>query len=204
MEYLNFHQSHEYHKVAMTLGLGFIHGLENPKSSFMCVLSEHNKQIYDTNIYILTGLFNTILLCGRQDIPLRGHRDDNANKTGIITQKGNYIAILDEIAKYDTLLSNHFSHGQCNAKYTSKTIQNEMIGNYIRNAITSPIIQRYGFYSVIADEVTDTYSNQEILSLCLRYLDYDKNNLPTIKESFLDFSFLQRTTGEEISKFILQ
>ena len=43
------------------------------------------------------------------------------------------------------------------------------------------------FYCVIADEVTDYHSNQEILLLCVRCVDMLTEGVPCIKEIFLTF-----------------
>ena len=56
----------------------------------------------------------------------------------------------------------------------------EVIGTSIRNDIVEEV-RRAKFYSVIADEVTDT-ANKEEISLALRYVLDD-----TIKEVFMDF-----------------
>jgi hypothetical protein len=47
-------------------------------------------------------------------------------------------------------------------------------------------------YSIIADEVTDTTANREVLGLCIRYV----TATPDILELFLDFRHLERTTGQ--------
>lgn len=62
-----------------------------------------------------------------------------------------------------------------------------------------PERRRLLFFSIIADEVTDKFSNQEILSVCLRFVEN-----ATIKEVFLDYVYLERTTGESISNAILK
>ena len=52
-------------------------------------------------------------------------------------------------------------------------------------------------HSVSADEVTS--SNDEILSICMRYLDEFQN----IREVFIGFLNLERITGEHIGEAIL-
>jgi hypothetical protein len=38
-----------------------------------------NRHIYERNMHILSAVVDVVLLCGRhQDIPLRGHRDNNS------------------------------------------------------------------------------------------------------------------------------
>jgi len=54
------------------------------------------------------------------------------------------------------------------------------------------------YFSIIADEVTDSCGNQEILSFCLTFLD-DNLTKPKIKEVFIDFCYLQRTTGHAVA-----
>lgn len=134
---------------------------------------------------------------GKQNIPLRGHRDDSTSDS---SNKGNFLAILQLLAKHDEQLMSHLQTAKKNALYTSKTIQNEviqLIGNHITGKIFKGL-QGRGFYSIIADEVTDKYANKEVLVLCLRFLD-TRENPATIKEEFLDFSNIGRTTGEAIA-----
>ena len=55
----------------------------------------------------------------------------------------------------------------------------------------------------MADEVTDQHANQEILSLCLRFVDATDSEHPEIREVFLDFIHLKRATGQNIADAIL-
>ena len=76
-----------------------------------------------------------------------------------------------------------------NAKYTSKTIQNQiiqMIGDFIRDKILHAVRENDSVFSLIADKVTCTdISNKEILSLCVRYVSLSPKI--QIKEIFIDF-----------------
>ena len=54
------------------------------------------------------------------------------------------------------------------------------------------------FFSILADEVT--LHNTEIVVLCVRFVDKEFN----IREEFLNFSKVHRTTGAVVSKEILQ
>ena len=84
--------------------------------------------------------------------------------------------------------------------YTSKEIQNEMIGvcgDIIRNKILQRI-RKAQFFSVIADEATDT-ANDEQLSISIRFVE---NGQPL--EKFLGFHECKSgVTGEAIAKDIL-
>ena len=59
---------------------------------------------------------------------------------------------------------------------------------------------------MIADKLTDSYSNKEILLLCLRYLNIvRKIGVPVIEEKFLDSNHIQgRPTGKVIGNHILK
>lgn len=82
----------------------------------------------------LYPIIKTVLLCGRRNFALRGHREGEVSKN-----PGNFKALLDfRIDSGDTILKNHLQTAPKTATYTSKTVQNEMIsivGGYIQNKI---------------------------------------------------------------------
>ena len=148
----------------------------------------------------------TVLLCGRQNIALRGHRDsltdsDSATSTG--KNLGNFWALLQfRVAAGNKALENHLAHAAHNAVYTSPRIQNEIaavLGDSIRKTILGRV-KTAKFFSVIADEVTDI-SNKEQMSLVLRYVDPVAE---VIKEDFIDFIECDTgVTGEALSQKII-
>ena len=74
----------------------------------------------------------------------------------------------------------------CNALYTSKTIQNELIdvcGHIIRTSILTKVRAAH-FFSVMVDEATDA-ANDEQFALCVHYVDPE---VLTIQVRFLAFS----------------
>lgn len=85
---------------------------------------------------------------------------------------------------------------QRNCTYISPHTQNEIIkiiGKLmIQKSIVDEIIQAR-FYSIMVDEVTS--HNQELMPLCVRFVDVQKN----IGEEFIQFSTLFRVTGEAIA-----
>ena len=111
------------------------------------------------------------------------------------------------MAKSDPILKKHLTSANKNAKYTSKTIQNQIIHIYvtkIRENITKIIREKKLPYTVIGVETTDSYLNQEILTLCLRFVDLSTPAKPQIKECLLSFIHLQRANAEGISRKILE
>jgi len=68
--------------------------------------------------------------------------------------------------------------------------------------MTECLKQDSAFFTIIADEVTDKHANQEVLVVCLRFLDDVKYQQAEVKEVFFDFVYLETTDGESISKGI--
>ena len=200
---LESHERLQYHKDAVEAATTYLRAAANPTETLPYLISERKQAIFDQNLRALECIVKSIILCGKQNLPLRGHRDDSISTA---SNKGNFLAILHLISEYDVSLREHLDTAMRNATGTSKTVQNEIInviGNYIRRKATAPLQNENAVFSIIADEVTDKYANQEILSICLRFLDW-KDGTPHIKEVFLDFIHLERTTGESIATAITQ
>ena len=68
------------------------------------------------------------------------------------------------------------------------------------------IVEKTKYFSIIADELTDRYSNKENLLLYLRYLNISRKiGVPVIEETFLDSNHIQgRPTGKAIGNHILK
>ena len=152
----------------------------------------------------IKSIAQTIIFCGRQGIALRGHRDDWKHLAETPhANPGNFIALLRFRAESgDQVLADHLGTAPNNALYTSKTIQNEIIGicgSIIRSAILGRV-QNAVHYSLLADEAADI-SNKEQLAVCLRYLDVASCK---IDERFLAFSECDTgVSGEAIANRLL-
>ena len=113
--------------------------------------------------------------CGRQGVALRGHRDDDTETEYEYVLTGNFKALLKLCSESgDTVLQEHLKTCAGNAKYTSKTAQNELlfcIKDFILEHIVTEInTQPHRLYfGIQADEVTDS-SNAEQLGIVIRYL----------------------------------
>lgn len=98
-------------------------------------------------------------------------------------------------------MKEHFEKAPQNAKYNSKTIQNELIcvtGEWITQTIVSEI-KKARFFTVLADETADI-SNTEQMSIVLRYVDNECN----IKEDFIQFTSCRTgISGEALSTNII-
>ena len=152
------------------------------------------------NRSILSTITKTVILAGRQNVALRGHRDDSRHYTS--TNPGNFQAFLNyRIDGGDTELKQHFQTAKKNATYGSKRIQNTLIkicGNQIKEKIVSEITNsNCPIYSVLADEATDCGSIEQ-MPIVLRYVDSEKE----INERFIKFVLCEGMTGEALAKNI--
>ena len=97
-------------------------------------------------------------------------------------------------------LKSHLDSASLRETYISKTIQNDLIklcGKYICDAILTEI-RANGFFSIIADEATDS-SNTEQLSVVLRFVDSDTK----AREEFMGFTECRSgLTGEALAATI--
>jgi len=108
----------------------------------------------------LVPIVETILLCGRLGIALRGHRDDgelNFNNA-IVGMEGNFRALLAfRVQSGDVALSHHFSKASKKATYISKRIQNELI-DLCENEILEQIVTEIltcNCFAVLVDKTSD-------------------------------------------------
>ena len=107
----------------------------------------------------LVPIVETIIVFGRQNIPLRGHRDDSAYYNVVEKNPGNLQEILKLIARCggNSVFKEHIISAPKNATYRSKTTQSEIIeicGEEIVQKLVSEILE-VKFFSVLADEAAD-------------------------------------------------
>lgn len=124
-------------------------------------------------------------MLGRQNIPLRGHRDDGPiNPETSTANQGNFKALLQfRVDAGDIALEEHLKNASSRATYISKTTQNSLIeccGDEIREQILKQIHEAQ-FWSMMFDETTDS-SHREQMTLIVRYL-WKEN----VREDFITF-----------------
>ena len=205
-ELLERHAKNDYHLNAIDRAHEFTRRWVNPVSRIDSQLLDRNAKNFKFNSEVLPCIVETVLLCAKQRIALQAHLQDKIDFTQEASKnEGNFIAILRLLAKNNETLNEHLIVGPKNAKYTSKTIQNEILeiaADQIR-AFYQTCLESCPHFSLIADEVTS--HGKEILSVCLRFLEIDHTNFqvkPRKHEVLLDFHFLQRITGKSIAEGI--
>lgn len=198
------HESNIFHKSAVAAYHERMHADKNPEERVDILLQKHQQTQYEMNKVALGSIIECIIYLGRQGQALRGHRDDSTADPEV--NKGNLQELIQFRAKTDETLRKFIQSCPGNATYVSKTIQNEIIGilgDIVRESITSNITTEHcPFYSIIADELTDDIANKHILSICLRFLQYDGEEFAQIQESLLDFTYVERGTAEHLVKVI--
>lgn len=141
----------------------------------------------------LRPIVDSIIFLARQNIPLRGHRDDGSlldDTSNALVNEGNFRELLRfRIQAGDTILQKHLQNSNASATYISKTVQNELIdccGQEILRSILD-CVGESKFYSVMFDETTDI-SHTSQMSMSLRYV----NKGGVVREEFVQFLDVHR------------
>ncbi|CAG9822034.1 unnamed protein product [Phaedon cochleariae] len=205
-EILKHHDEAKFHKNNVKASKHFSLVMEGTEDDIVSRMNAAQKAVIEENKKKLIPIIKTVMLCGIQNIPLRGHRDDGKLFDEINKDKsaeGNFRALLKfRIDAGDKELQSHVESCGKNASYVSKTIQNELIqccGEVIVKKIVSKI-KTAKYFTIIADETTDM-STKEQLSICVRY--FDKSTFE-IKEDFIMFIDVVDLSGENIASKILE
>ena len=148
------------------------------------------------NRHYIGTIADIILLCSRQEIALRGHRESSDSMN-----RGNFLEILHFIAKRDPGVKERLENGPKNAKYTSPEIQNSIL--HIMAGILQQKIslaaKQAGVYSILADETKDC-SKVEQLAIVLRYVEV---STACVHEHFLTYVKAESLNAEGLSSYIL-
>ncbi|KAL7287151.1 hypothetical protein TKK_0018585 [Trichogramma kaykai] len=165
------HENHIYHKNCIITGTDFLSTASNPKRDVLNVLDVARMHQIQENREKLHSIINTIILCGRQEIALRGTDDYgplSIDDEEPIVNDGNFRAILRMRVKCgDENLKKHVKNAPLNAMYMSPTIQNEIIdicGTIINKQIVSAINETKVF-SILADETADISGYEQMTDL---------------------------------------
>ena len=140
------------HSKCLEMSENFTSIAEGQKDDVMSMLSSAFHDKITRNRSILHSIRKTIYLCGKQNIPLRGHTEE----------KSNCIALINYRAETHQILATHLQNSPPNARYLSPTIHNELIdicGRQLQQVIVLEC-NSANCFSVIADEITDV-SNTE-------------------------------------------
>ncbi len=195
------HGKLDYHLTACAKMSEFLTAYQQPSHAVNVRLDSQAQKQVEANQCVIESLFKIVLLLGKQGLAFRGHRDDRIEweEQGDHDNRGNFVELVRFRAETDETLLKHLQNAPKNARYTSKTIQNELIsvvGKHIQSKILLEI-EKAKYYSVLADELADV-ANKEQLSISFRYV-YDR----MVKEVFVDFVEVERITGKALAEAII-
>jgi len=122
LETMRAHELTSFHADAMNVSQSFLHVVQMGNTALQDKIA-HNRQL-------LQSVVETIQFCGRQNIALRGHRDDGPLPVGMQSEgnEGNFRELLKfRISSGDKILEAHVNKMSGNATLISKTTQNDII-----------------------------------------------------------------------------
>lgn len=100
-------------------------------------LDSARQKVVETNRHYIKTAAEVLLICAKQDLPLRGHREYSESKN-----QGNFREILTLVANHDAVVREKLQDGPHNAMYTSPEIQNtllEIMGASVRDKICNAV-----------------------------------------------------------------
>lgn len=201
------HSKCHYHLSNQLYADNFVTTLSKSTNIALQLDSVRAEQI-ERNRKKLKSIIDTIIFCGRQELPLRGSSDSGDLQNGgfePVVNDGNFRALLRmRISCGDTNLKEHVENGPLNAKYLSPEIQNNIIkicGNIIQDDLVKKINDSKCF-AVLVDSTTDISVTEQV-SLCVRYVTQGENFSFSLREDFLEFFSIKTATGRNLGNNIL-
>ena len=181
----------------------FERNYENPASNVQNQMEQGRQKTIAENRRKFIPIVKTIIFCGKNNLPLCGHRDDGPvtptiNKS---TDDGLFCSLLQfRLDSGDEDLKHTLDGAASNATYTSKTTQNDII-ECIQEAITTELskqVTEAGIFSIMMDETTDA-GKVEQASIVIRFVDIQGH----IHKAFFAFVEAQNVTGHGLANLIL-
>lgn len=124
---LKRHAVCSYHKASAELMRNFAITMDNKASRVDLMLDKKAKEQLERNREALRSILRCLEFCGSQWIAIRGHRDDDTS-TDADTSLGNLKSLLSLCCQSgDHVLKQHLETWAKDAKYTSKTAQNDLL-----------------------------------------------------------------------------
>lgn len=210
LENFRSHERKAYHIDCSARAANFKKRMENVNEDIMLKVNVGHAATVQKNRDCLCPIIQTLLLCGRQNIALRGSNDFGPLQLQSPSENdGNFRELLRyRIKAGDVNLRDHVESSAQNAQYLSPRIQNELIdvcGQLISETV-SKRINRAKAFSVLADETTDICGIEQ-LCVCVRYVDAERpeaNSVSQLREDFLGFIPVHDLSGEALAETILK
>jgi hypothetical protein len=200
---LTTHSSNQYHLTCAVKANEFLkRSATDSALDVRNMQDQTHRQAVLKNREKLRSIVDTILLCGRQNLALRGHRDSGRIQVEEPDENdGNFRALLRyRMRAGDTTVEEHFRDGPGNALYSSPKVQNELLDialQMIREDIAEDV-RKATCWTLIADETTDR-AKRELMVMVLRYITVHGDKTVEIHEDpvylFDVIEFISSHTG---------
>jgi hypothetical protein len=191
------HSECRLHKECVAQWLACKQTVAQPELRVMRQVGRQAEAEIKNNRGAVETLARIVLLCGRQDLALRGHSEiaDAGNNN-----RGNFLEILDVLKTVSVEVNQCMTRLPLNATYCSKDSQNDLLescANVIKGKILNSI-KTSGMYAIIVDEARDA-SRTEQMSICIRYVEEC-----FVKERFLGFVHVTDLTAKGLAEVIVR
>lgn len=204
LEKFSEHQATEYHSFSVLKADNLNMINEKRQLPISRALDDASEKKAIENRKKIEPIVKTVLLCGRNGWPLRGHRD--SGKLDIMEQGSSQEGTFRQLLRFridagDDTLKSHLESCGSNSTYISWNIQNQIIdacNKIILDKIVA-MVNAAKYFSVLADETADI-ANKEQMTLCVRFVNSDN----IICERFLQFVEVTSTTGETLAASIIK
>ncbi|XP_025190424.1 52 kDa repressor of the inhibitor of the protein kinase-like [Melanaphis sacchari] len=211
---LEVHSKNIYHINCVQVADDFMKTFNNPQKEVINLInSERMKQITE-NRNRLKPIVESIIFLGRQNIPLRGHRDhgdffENYNEGHSIVNQGNFRELLNyRIKAGDLALENHLKTTHSKATYISPVIQNELIDcckstTDISHTSQMSLVLRYLCKGVVKENFVcfidcHAYAYNE---KCTTLIGDDEDKNDNINEK--DINFEPKLNGDTLGEIVI-
>ena len=146
------HGKSPVHREATNRSIDFKARIEKKSTPIDLQFNKIKKEQIEENRKRLKFIVEAVILCGRQNIALRCHRDDTKDQLAGEVNPGSFIEILKYGVRCAGILFEDFVKNMpANAHYRSKTIQNQIIeicGELLTNEIVNEI-KEARFFSIL-------------------------------------------------------
>ena len=192
------------HHTASLRASFFRQSIENKTKSTDIQMNEIVDKEVQRNTEKLAPIVSAVILCGQQNLALRGHRDDAQHYDDSKSNLGNLQEILKFLECYgkNSVFDKRLLNAPKSSTYRSKMTQNEILticGEMIKKRLLSEV-KKAKYVSVLADEPADV-GNLEQMPLVIRYV----NSGFEICQAFTGFiACNEGVSGEAISEKVLQ
>lgn len=188
------HEQNANHATATEKTENFVSVMRGETPDIASKLSNKYALLIDKNRAILRSIIEIIILCGKQNLPLRGHTEDEST----------FMALINFRARTDPVLAEHLQQAPSRARYLSPNIQNEIIA-ILGKQISDDIVRKCNeaeCFSLLADEATDSATKEQI-SICLRFIDNSSPARCMLREEFVAFTEAEGLRGEVLANTFL-